>query len=683
MMTRISWQARWALRLAVLSVVALGLTAAGDFLGAQPKIDPLMDNPPPVRGRAVPLTPEPIAFDEPGQPLQRALPAESPVAFQDAKELPKSIEIPPPQKMPKSGTNELPPPKATQFGPNRPRMERLGQGPLGTTPVATEEDLKTFNKYIKEVIDPRHTLDLVVGRTRIILLNETPRQIQVADDSIVGYNLLEPKQMIIVGRQAGSTVLTMWFRDANDGTDKILSYLVRVIPDPEVKLRLEAIYDSLEKEINKKFPDSRIELELVGDKVAVSGQSKDVAEATHILRIIRGNIPNDTARLPISNINLNVNAADLLNTTGTPGIESFLAAGGPNIINLLRIPGEQQVMLKVTVAEVNRTAARSIGINFNFINNQGTNVFGQQTGGITVGGSVLQQNQNQQGGVIANLPIILDQGQIPIAISALKALNYARSLAEPNLVAMNGQTASFQSGGSFPVPVIGGFGGGGGGGGGGGANPTLTGVQYIPFGVLLNFTPIITDRDRIRLNVQANVSTRDNSTGTSIGGAQVPGLNSRNFTTTVEMREGQTLAVAGLIQTNIAAQTSRVPFLGDIPIFNRFMGYDRLQSGEQELVILITPELVHPLEKKEVTKVPGADLFEPSDLEFFLYGKLESRRTYDYRSQAMTDIHRMARYHKAEQVYLFGPVGHTDDPNYPFSPYDQYPTRFNPPANFP
>ncbi len=653
------WQLRWAARIGLLLFAVAGMTAAIDTAEAQPQFDPLMNDAPPLPlplPRATPVDQQPVAFQEVPNPLPKALP-------------------PAVEKMPKANP-ELPPPKVNNFGPDKVRMPRMGQGPLGSTPQASPDDLKKFNQFIQEVIDPQHTLDLIQARTRIILLKKAPTQIQVADEGIVTYNLLDQKQMIIVGRQVGSTVLTMWFKD-DDGKEIILSYLVRVLPDPELKLRLEAIYNQLEAEINKKFPDSHIKLDLIGDKVAVSGQAKDVAEATHILRIIRGNIQGDTARLPISNINLNVNAADLLNGNGTPGLESFLAAGGPNIINLIRIPGEQQVMLKVVVAEVNRTAARSIGINFNFINNQGVNVFGQQTGGITVGGSVLQQNQNQQGGVIANLPIILDQGQIPIAISALKALNYARSLAEPNLVAMNGQTASFQSGGSFPVPVIGGFG------GQNGANPTLTGVQYIPFGVLLNFTPIITDRDRIRLNVQANVSTRDNNTGSQIGGAQVPGLNSRNFTTTVEMREGQTLAVAGLIQTNIAAQTSRVPFLGDVPFLNRFMGYDRVQSGEQELVILITPELVHPLEKKEVTKVPGADLFEPSDLEFFLYGKIESRRTYDYRSQAMTDIHRMARYHQAEQIYLFGPVGHTDDPNYPFSPYDQYPTRFNPPANFP
>lgn len=673
------WIGRWPSRLAVLALLITGLTATVDLAGAQPQIDPMMSDPPPLPKPRVTDFPEVIeskpASNEAIPRLPRAVSSDSPLAFQDEKPLPKAINPLPVDKMPKGNGVELPVPKPiVPVGPEKVRMPRMGQGPLGSTPVATEEDLKDFNQFIDTVIDPRHTLDLVQSRTRIILLKETPSQIQVADEGIVGYNLLNPKQMIIVGKTPGSTVMTMWFADPKDKTkDKILSYLVRVLPDPERKLRYEAVMKALEKEINKKFPDSKINLELVGDKVAVSGQAKDVAEATYILRIIRGNIQGDTASLPITNLNLNVNAADLLNPNGTPGLDAFLAAGGPNIINLIRIPGEQQVMLRITVAEVNRTAARSIGLNFNFINNQGVNVFGQQTGGITVGGSVLTQNNNNNGGVIANLPVILDQGQIPIAISALKALNYARSLAEPNLVAMNGQTASFQSGGSFPVPVIGGFG------GGGANNPTLTGVQYVPFGVQVNFTPIITDRDRIRLNVQANVSTRDNSAATSIGGASVPGLNTRNFTTTVEMREGQTIAVAGLIQTNIASQTSRVPFFGDIPILNRFMGYDRVQGGEQELVMLITPELVHPLEKKEVTKVPGSDLFEPSDLEFFFYGKLESRRTYDYRSQAMNDIHRMVRYHKAEQIYLFGPVGHTEDPNYPFHPYDQYRTGFNGP----
>ena len=180
--------------------------------------------------------------------------------------------------------------------------------------------------------------------------------------------------------------------------------------------------------------------------------------------------------MPINNLNLTLSAYDLLHADGSPGLENFMAAGGRDVINLIRIPGEQQVMLRVTVAEIDRTAARTIGINFNLINKAGTTVFGQQTGGITVSGNVLSQTQSTTGGVLANVPLILDNGQVPVAIEALKTLNYARSLAEPTLTAMNGQTASFQAGGSFPVPVLGGVG------SGSGVAP-LSGVQFVPYGV--------------------------------------------------------------------------------------------------------------------------------------------------------------------------------------------------------
>src|SRR5205085_10926860 len=133
------------------------------------------------------------------------------------------------------------------------------------------------------------------------------------------------------------------------------------------------------------------------------------------------------------------------------------------------------------------------------------------------------------------------------------------SLAEPNLVTMNGQTANFQAGGQFPVPVVTGF-----------TTAGLQGVNFIPFGVQLSFTPYITDRDRIRLVMSAEVSSRDLSAGNiTIGGAAVPNLSTRNFQTTVELREGQTLAVAGLIQNNLGAESHRVPFFGYIPFLGR------------------------------------------------------------------------------------------------------------------
>src|SRR5437763_5101859 len=170
---------------------------------------------------------------------------------------------------------------------------------------------------------------------------------------------------------------------------------------------------------------------------------------------------------------------------------------------------------------------------------------------------------------------------------------------------MNGQPATFLAGGEFPVPVVTGY-----------TAAGLQGVSFVPYGVQLSFTPYITDRDRVRLVMGATVSTRDLAGGTTIAGAQVPSLTTRTFSTTVELREGQTLAVAGLIQNNLGADAHRVPFFGDLPIIGRLAAFDRTSAGEQELVILITPELVHPLECKEVPPLPGSDLFEPGDIEF-------------------------------------------------------------------
>jgi pilus assembly protein CpaC len=150
-----------------------------------------------------------------------------------------------------------------------------------------------------------------------------------------------------------------------------------------------------------------------------------------------------------------------------------------------------------------------------------------------------------------------------------------------------------------------------------------------------------------------------------VGTSTVPGLNTRNFQTTVELREGQTLAVAGLIQNNLGVNSTRVPFFGDLPWIGRLAAFDNTTSGEQELVVLVTPELVHPLEHKEVPPLPGSDIFEPGDCEFYLQGRLESRRNYDYRSQVRTDLHRQLMYTKCENTYIYGPHGHTEPPPAP------------------
>ncbi|OWK35251.1 Type II/IV secretion system secretin RcpA/CpaC, associated with Flp pilus assembly [Fimbriiglobus ruber] len=568
-------------------------------------------------------------------------------------------------------------PRQIPTGRDRIRLPRMGTE-LGGTPIPTPGDLEEQNLFVDRIVDPRLTLDLIEGRSRLIMLKAIPTQTQIADDTVASFRLLQPNgtQLTIIGRKPGLTVLNLWFADPkNKGKERILSYMVRVLPDPEAKERAESVYKALEIEINRAFPNSRVRLSLVGDKLMVSGQAHDIQEATQILQIARANAPGGggtgtgtagdgtrppggpAGRVPLSSLTPTTNPLDPLRPDPTPGLEDYQTAGGPMVINHLRVPGEQQVMIQVVVAEVNRAAARSIGLDFSIFNKAGTMVFGQLTGGLTSAASATAANtQNAGTGGIANLPANLSNGQVSLAINALRTLNYARSLAQPNLTAMNGQTATFLAGGQFPVPVIGGFGATANGAG-------LQGVQFVPYGVQLSFTPIVTDRDRIRLSLGATVSTRDNSGAATVGGTNVPALNTRTFSTTVEFRPGQTLAVAGLIQMNLGATANRVPLVGDLPIIGRAASFQQITAGEQELVVLITPVLVHPMDPYEVPPaLPGSDITEPGDIEFYLLGRLEGRRTYDYRSTVRTDIHRMLRYRRCEEAYIVGPTGHSEPP---------------------
>jgi len=544
---------------------------------------------------------------------------------------------------------------------------------LARSPVPTPATQEKVAKYVAKLLDPETTLDLVAGQTRVMILKGQPFRVQAGEEAILTVNAVNPRELLLQGKAVGATVLNIWFGDKDDPTkQEVLTYLVRVFPDPEAKERLEKAYKALEDEINRYFQDCSVRLKIVGDKLVVSGRVRDYVQGGQILQIIRANQAGqgggvgDLSKIPLSTPG---GPADPTGGTNPPLAEAFQAAGGPNVINLLQVAGEQQVMLRVLVAEVNRAAARSVGLNFNYTNRQGITVFSNTTGPVGGAGgfnagalgsaSTLSSlagglgSAAGFGGAIPNLNAAFDAGRIPIALNAMKTLQYARSLAEPTLVTMNGVPANFLAGGQFPVPVIGGFGSNNVGGGGG-----LQGVQYVPFGVQLSFTPFITDRDRVKLTFSATVSTRDLSAGTNIGGGNVAGLNSRNVNTTVELRQGETLAVAGLIEYNQGADATKVPFLGDIPGLNVLTGLQRVQSGEKELVIFITPELVRPLDPGQTAPLPGAEILDPTDLEFYLMGRIEGHCR-DFRSPTRTDLSRIKMYRRVEQTNVYGPAGYS------------------------
>ncbi len=552
--------------------------------------------------------------------------------------------------------------------------------PVGVTPRPTPQQLKQFGQFVEKTIDPETTLDLVQGRPRLLILRQTPTRVQIGDENIASYTLITDHEVSVVGNAIGSTILNLWFADPQaPGGDRVLSYLVRVLPDPEAKQRLVRIYQALEQEINRNFPNSWVQLSLVGDKLVLRGEAKDIVEAAQILQVVGANAPGQRQQQNQqqqggrqgTNINLQNAPFDISNQNqnmlGTP--QDFVnaqydAAGNTvanqvlrvnaNIINLLRVPGEQQVMLQVAVAEVNRTAARTIGVNFNGFPNT-ANTMGSVSGGAaSVSNSFPYVFQQLSGGIgTGNLPVLLDNGQISLAINALRSLQLARSLAEPNLVTTNGQPAAFQAGSEFPVPS---------------ATATFgavgQSVTFVPFGVSLVFTPAITDHDRVRMQIRGRISTLNTALEATIGtgagtSTSVPGLNARTFSTTVEMREGQTLAIAGLVQNDYGATTDRVPFFGDLPLLGTLFGNRSTSALEQELVVLVTPRLVHPLEACKTPPIPGADVFEPGDIEFYLFNRLESTRAYDFRSGTRNDWDRMHVYERCEEQLIIGAQGRT------------------------
>lgn len=509
---------------------------------------------------------------------------------------------------------------------------------------------KTSTKYVLRQTSAAEELNLRVGLPQILTFHQPPVRTYVPESGkdIVAIRYIDPdapRRVAIEPLATGTTMLTMWFRDETspDGEEPV-SWLVHVTEAEAGNVAFHTQLEALEDEVNYAFPNSSVQLSWVGSQVLLRGKAKDVEEATQIARVVSSSVPGDSSGqgdgfvqqakiLPIDVDGIREAGSipgALRGDTNTGVNQSRI---NNNVINMLEISGIHQVMLKVTIAEVNRSASRAIGADL-------------QVG--SVGDAV--RFFTTLGPVAGAGSLVLEQNDFNLAISALKQLNLARSLAEPTLTTLNGQPANFNVGGSFPIPVV--------------TGQTATGLQGVDFqnfGVQLQFVPIVTDGDRIRLTLQASVSTRDEAASAQVGNTNIPGLNTRDFSNTVELREGQTLAVAGLIQSNLGGTSSRVPFAGDVPILGRLFSNDGTSYDEQELVILVTPYLAGPVdaERAEQLALPGSDYFEPDDLEFFLKGRLTGHLAEDYRSPIRTDLQKMKAFRRCEQELIIGQPGHS------------------------
>ena len=284
------------------------------------------------------------------------------------------------------------------------------------------------------------------------------------------------------------------------------------------------------------------------------------------------------------------------------------------VVNLLQVGGVHQVMLEVRVAEMSRSLLRRLGINFNYISESGKNL------GLTLLNalSALPEGGFPGAGlkVASNIDAIfrfMSHGTTwTFFIDALKEDGLLNVLAEPTLITLSGKTANFLAGGEFPVPVP-----------QSGVTNTIT-VEYKPFGVGLNFTPTVLSPNKISMQVAPEVSELDFSKSITISGFQIPSLTTRRVSTVVELADGQSFAIAGLLKHDIREIVTRFPVLGDLPVLGALFRSSSFQKNETELIVIVTPHLVKPLDLAKQT-LPTDAYVEPDDLEFYLLGRLEGR----------------------------------------------------------
>ena len=394
-------------------------------------------------------------------------------------------------------------------------------------------------------------VSITAGRSTIVSTDFDVTRIAVTNPDVADATVVRPREILVDGKAPGTISLILW------GDNTRLQYDV-VVEQP---------VSSLEQQLHRLFPDETIEVNANADGIVLSGRVSSTQVMLRIAEVVRAASPK------------------------------------ANVINMLQVPGgsdAQQVMLQVRVAEVNRRALTELGTTLftgatgvgNWIGRSTTGQFpsvefDELTRTKTAAGTDLSGKMEFSD--FLNIFLFNTQWNAGSLIRALKQTGYFQSLAEPNLVAYNGKEASFLAGGEFPVPIVNALG--------------QVSIQFKEFGVRLNFTPTIAG-DLIRLKVRPEVSELDFNNGITLEGFRIPALQTRRAETEVELRDGQSFAVAGLIDNTAQTDRAAIPVLSQIPIIGHLFTSKAERKERTELLVLITPRLVRPLNPDEVPTLP-------------------------------------------------------------------------------
>jgi pilus assembly protein CpaC len=398
----------------------------------------------------------------------------------------------------------------------------------------------SFGTDSKEAIP----VNVLVGQSRLITFDRPIERFSVSNPDIAEAVLVTSNQVVVNGKAFGQVNFIAWEKASGRF----------IVFDVYVRTNLSLI----DSQIRALFPNEDIRLSQANGSVVLSGKVKDPKTATQA--------------------------------------EAVVQAAGFKTVNLLESPvkSANQVQLQVRVAEVSRNRMRELGTSYAYQATPGVGGFinsgtGPYSVGSVDGGAIF-------GSVANSLNILALGGNTFAFLRALQQQGALRALAEPNLIAMDGQVASFLAGGEYPVPVVQGNG-----------DRSTVSIIFKEYGVRLNFKPTIIDEDHIRLELEPEVSTLDFVNGVKFEGFLIPGLKARRAKTGIELRDGQSFALAGLLDNSESQTLSKVPGVGDIPILGNLFRSKQFQKNESELMFIVTAQLVKPVNRDDLPAIPNVE----------------------------------------------------------------------------
>lgn len=427
-------------------------------------------------------------------------------------------------------------------------------------------------------------IQVPIYKSRVLSTRAPVKRISIGNPDIADILITSPTQLYLLGRSLGSTNVLLW-----DGSNKLID-----------SLDLEVVHDlsGLKGKLHQLLPNETIEVSSAQGSLVLRGQVSSAAAMDTAVKVAKSYAAQTSSIVQ--------GEGEAAKAKATESLE---------VINLLTVGGSQQVMLEVKVAEVKRDLIKRMGINFLAIGSAGN----WNLGGFNGGSGLVEDGLLRNGtGFLAQFAS--GSFAFDMVLEAAKENRSAKVLAEPTLVTLTGQEAEFISGGEFPIPIT--------------EDDGIT-IEYKEFGVGVKFLPVVLDSGRINLALNVSVSEISNTNALLLdsgvdsvlgdGVAQfIPSLSKRSAQSTVELSNGQTIAIAGLINENMRDAVSRFPGLGDISIIGHLFRSQEFISGETELVILVTPHIAKPVDARLV-RLPTERFVAPNDFEFYMLGKTKGR----------------------------------------------------------